>query len=429
MRRSILSYRKLFGKMPFQSQSRSPKARRAASRRFVIESLETRDLLAITATWTMHTALGIGSDDASDTIVVSANSAGKVTVNGVEVLGGSVNASAVAVLIVSGGGGNDTLNLSQVQPSKFTSLGYTLAVGGEGNDTIIGSVLKDIMRGDEGHDTYKFVGSGALGDDEIDDTGGSDTMDFSGLNLGSGSSGVTADLRTGGGASVSNGVSLTVSHSGINHVIGTSKNDTLTGNSGSNTLEGGAGHDLYKFIGSGALGTDTLVEGDGSDTIDFSGLTLGSGTSGVTADIRSGGGASVDNTVTLTVIYSGINHIIGTNKSDVLIGNSGSNKLTGLNGHDTIFGYGGDDWLEGGRGSDDMDGGAGDDTYYFDPTNGSLGNDSITEAPGVDFDILDFSPFTVPISIDITSTSPQTVVAGILTLTLSNSTAIEDVID
>jgi Ca2+-binding RTX toxin-like protein len=113
-------------------------------------------------------------------------------------------------------------------------------------------------------------------------------------------------------------------------------------------------------------------------------------------------------------------NVIGSALDDTIVGNLKDNQLDGLAG---------DDSLEGGRGDDALDGGgADDDTYVFSGST-DLGLDTIAEAANADTDTLDFSGLGAGITIDISSTTSNVqIAAGLLHLTLSSATGVENVI-
>src|SRR6059036_3921362 len=74
----------------------------------------------------------------------------------------------------------------------------------------------------------------------------------------------------------------------------------------------------------------------------------------------------------------------------------------------TLNGGSGNDTIKGGLGNDAMNGGADNDTYLFTGSN-NLGSDSITEAATADTDTIDFTGFGQAASINLASTSSQTV--------------------
>jgi Ca2+-binding RTX toxin-like protein len=119
-------------------------------------------------------------------------------------------------------------------------------------------------------------------------------------------------------------------------------------------------------------------------------------------------------------------------------GGDGSDMLVGGYGDDALSGGNGDDHIEGRSGNDALDGGADNDTYVF--AGQLLGSDTITEVASADEDTIDLSTLgqssgrylvVIPpagVSLDLSLTSQQTVMAGHLSLTLSSGLGIEDVL-
>jgi Ca2+-binding RTX toxin-like protein len=216
-----------------------------------------------------------------------------------------------------------------------------------------------------------------------------------------GPAGVTASLAT-----VSTGTGD--SFYGVNNLIGSAFNDTLTGSAGDNILIGGAGNDSIN----GGLGSDTAgylgassgvtvnlavttaqnTGGAGTDTLSNMENAIGSsfadtqtgglGNSvlegGAGADILDGGvgndtgkdtasyaGSSEGVTVDLRIttaqsskgdasgdVLSHFENLRGSGFSDTLLGDANVNTLEGLDGNDLLQGFGGADALKGGIGTD-----------------------------------------------------------------------------
>ena len=95
---------------------------------------------------------------------------------------------------------------------------------------------------------------------------------YASATSGNGATGVTVNLSTAGAQNTLNAGTDTLS--GIENIIGSAFNDTLTGTTGANVMDGGAGNDSL----SGLAGADTLVGGAGNDT-----LTGGAGNDSPTA--------------------------------------------------------------------------------------------------------------------------------------------------
>jgi Ca2+-binding RTX toxin-like protein len=151
------------------------------------------------------------------------------------------------------------LNLSLQVPQDTLSAGRVTIravenlLAGSGADLLIGDLANNRL-------------DGAAGDDTLDGGAGSDTL-IGGANGPFGdtvtyaatAAAVTVNLattvsqRTGG-----SGNDLLI---GLEHLVGSSFNDTLTGDGQSNRIAGGAGNDVIR----GGLGSDTLSGGAGND--------------------------------------------------------------------------------------------------------------------------------------------------------------------
>ncbi|WP_247896455.1 calcium-binding protein [Azospirillum argentinense] len=139
---------------------------------------------------------------------------------------------------------------------------------------------------------------------------------------------------------------------GANLLLGGAGNDLLIGSFLDETLRGGAGNDTLQ----GSRGADLLVGGAGIDTVDYSHSIFGGVTVDLATGIGSGSNAEGDR-------LSGIENVIGSSDSDILIGNAAANRLEGGGGYDTLYGGDGDDTLIGGGGHTLMFGGDGADTF------------------------------------------------------------------
>ena len=194
----------------------------------------------------------------------------------------------------------------------------------------------------------------------ITDTGGTDTLDFSGyafdqtINLGYASEGSSSTLASSVGGEINN---MTIAVGTIiENALGGSGDDTIIGNNANNVLTGNAGNDVIKGIGGG----DTLYGNAGADTMD--------------------GGDGND------FLY-GANGVDGS-------GDLSSNEMSGGDGNDFLRGGDGDDELDGGddndevrgnAGNDSMDGGAGiDEADYYYATSGVTVNLATGLASGGD---------------------------------------------
>lgn len=202
------------------------------------------------------------------------------------------------------------------------------AVGGGGNDVLVGNAAVNVLNGGAGQDTASYRGAAA---------------------------GITFVVGKGG-----NGDATGDTYISIERFEGTNHADTLLGGNGNDWLSGIGGNDYL----SGGNGNDTLLGGDGNDLIDG-----GNGTD--TID----GGAGDDS-------------ITGGNDNDTISGGAGNDVLQGDNGNDSLNGGDGNDRLEGGNGDDVLLGGAGGDVLLGqngnDILNGGAGDDVLTGGNGND---------------------------------------------
>ena len=151
-----------------------------------------------------------------------------------------------ATLEYEDGGGGFVSSASGVTAGFTIANGVIIenAIGGNGNDTIVGNEHSNEISGRGGSDDI----DGGDGNDTIDgNAGGDDLSSTSGTNTIYGSSG--NDVITGG--------------SGNDIVDGGSGDDTITDSAGRNTLSGGRGDDTI----TGGSGDDTIIGGMGQDSL------------------------------------------------------------------------------------------------------------------------------------------------------------------
>lgn len=260
------------------------------------------------------------------------------------------------------------------------------AVGGTGNDAIVGNQAANLLKGNAGIDSL----TGAAGDDVLDGGTGSDTVLYGGqrsqydvVKLADGSIQVT-DLRSGSpdgrdvvwnvewfqfvdrsysvselsgstsaplSPSVNTTPTTSVAESSPQSIVskGGASADRLYGDAGNDQLLGYAGNDILH----GAAGADRLDGGTGSDYASYSGAGAA-----VVADLLSRsanwGDAQGD-------VYVSIENLIGSAWADSLRGNNAANVIRGGEGNDSIYGRSGNDTLDGGLGDDVLYGQAGRD--------------------------------------------------------------------
>ena len=201
-------------------------------------------------------------------------------------------------------------------------------------------------------------------------------------------------------------VSIYPNASGSQIITGTDYNDsfkgdypgvgpgpfTFDGGAGSDSIVGGAANDTV--IGTADGVNDSYNGNGGTDTIDFSGLTLGQS---IVANLGAGAAAGAAiGTDTLSSFENlksggGDNSLFGSNVANVIQGGAGADNIVGGGGNDTLFGEADNDTLNGGvndfvvtpaAANDVLWGGTGIDTFRFE---GRFGNDAIGDTVTADW--------------------------------------------
>jgi Ca2+-binding RTX toxin-like protein len=323
----------------------------------------------------------------------------------------AINVNLATGVALDGNGGTDTL----------TSIENV--VGGEGNDTIFGSAVSNVLAGGNGDDLL----SGGAGVDTLDGGAGTDTVTYAGAGAG-----ITARLDLGFGSDEGGAFDTYV---GVENVIGTAFNDVLVGQAGVvNRLEGGNGDDFFTGEGIdiilGGAGNDTFFTGAGAAlNMDVAAAQLETVWGGFLADRMDGAAATANLTligqgptadtmiggagndfvyfrtgdqiaggagsdwavatfsstgVNLALNANGFENAWGSTSNDtlsgagaatgvVIIGDSGNDLITGGDASDFLYGFADNDTIKGGLGNDIIDGGAGNDRILYDAT--SFGTD------------------------------------------------------
>lgn len=231
----------------------------------------------------------------------------------------------------------------------FEAFDDTINASG-GNDTVYGLTGDDTLNGAGGNDT--LVGGG--GADTLNGGGGFDWVSYD-----SSVNGVTVNL---GANTASGGDAAGDSFSGIERVLGSRENDTITGNSTGNFLRGNDGNDTLNGAGGsdllrGDAGADALNGGGGFDWAYYSGSNAAV-TVNLQTNTGSGGHATGDT-------YVNIERVFGSRYDDTITGDNGVNYLRGALGDDTLNGGGGNDLLRGDAGADLLNGNGGNDWAYY----------------------------------------------------------------
>lgn len=363
--------------------------------------------------------------------------------------GDDVFSGTAASELLAGGAGNDTLS------------------GMDGNDILVGGTGNDILSGGSGADIYRFdlgdgqdivrdnaaltnaantdvdaieFGQGILATDvtvtqadggndfvlKINGTTDQITLDQAYVSTGyrieqirfaDGTIWSAADLftkattPTSGNDVFYGGASNEALSGGAGNdtLYGRSGNDLLTGGVGNDLMSGEAGDDIYHFdrgdgqdivrdfAGNGFGGNDTIEFGAGIAPGDVTVIQADSGNDLI---LQIAGGTdqiTLDNTANSTsyrieqvrfadgTVWSAAELLtratVPTGGNDVFYGGYDNDVLSGGAGNDTLRGMVGDDILSGGSGNDILDGGAGIDTVdYSDHSTGITVNLSVTAA-------------------------------------------------
>ena len=290
----------------------------------------------------------------------------------------------------------------------------------------------------------------------IHDTGGADTIDFSGSTAGT-----ILDLRAGHFSSVNghrNNVAIFAGHNAdstdyfIETGIGSAYADILIGNDGANVLDGRGGGDRMAGNGGDDVyfvdSPDDIVReraGGGDDTV----ILLDS-------NLKIAKIANVEHIIfadrsTLEVGDDASTPVAGSAAANVILGNNGDETLDGGAGGDVILGRGGDDLIIGGRdslasrdinntidvadledqtesddGNDSLYGGAGNDVILGgqgdDILDGGAGDDTLSGQAGVDV----FRGGAGVDTVDYSKESPFQLLVNLATNTASGGTASGD---
>ncbi|WP_109796442.1 calcium-binding protein, partial [Minwuia thermotolerans] len=211
-------------------------------------------------------------------------------------------ASLATGLVSDGFGGTDTLrDISRIEGSEF-------------GDALTGGDSNDSFRGRGGADTI----DGGAGSDEID------------YNNAGATTGVNVDLNAG---TASDGTGSIDVISNVERARGGAFGDTLTGDVNDNRFRG-------------MDGADSMVGGDGFDTVDYFGDAGDTnGQSGVTVNLTTERATDgFGNTDTI----QGFEAVFGTDFGDTITGDANANVLVGGDGTDFFFATAGNDTIHGG---------------------------------------------------------------------------------
>ncbi|MGQ0674399.1 MAG: S8 family serine peptidase, partial [Hyphomicrobium sp.] len=301
-----------------------------------------------------------GGTDTINASAVTTDSGIDLNAGGLSIIANGLMQIAAGTLIENalGGDGNDTISGNGVT---------NVIKGNRGNDTIYGLGGADLLAGDQGDDTL----IGGVGGDFLSGGAGRDTASYASsaravrVSLGDQQGGTWNGTATGGDAA---GDNLTY----IENLEGSRFHDVLTGNGEGNVLIGGAGNDQLD----GGGGSDRLIGGQGNDI-----YTVDNEFDVILEDRGAGTQDHVKTTLASYTMADNVEILEFTNWLDFHhgIGNALANRMFGHHGNDLLEGGGGNDTLAGGRGVDTLFGGANDDRLF-----GEDGNDTLLGGAGND---------------------------------------------
>ncbi len=266
------------------------------------------------------------------------------------------------------GSGRDFVFVDGGDDNVRSGAGDDTLIGGDGNDTLLGEDGDDFIIGD-------FTsGAGAatdlvLSSLAINDGGGAVTVGGWTLSTATGGDSVLANWLAAVRSSAGNGKDSILAGLGDDIVLSGGGDDTVDGGIGSDVIFGGAGDDL---LGGGALDTAALAVPDGGDYLfgeagddtllagDRDRAVLGGDENGVIAgdrDVAWFSDFTFGSYVNLTGwfrngpaygLVSGVTYVVGSSKSDTIVGDAGDNLIFGGDGADSLVGGDGDDLIFGG---------------------------------------------------------------------------------
>lgn len=378
---------------------------------------------------------------ASESLTITASPEGFVQVsidNEIEAKYSNIPASAIEIISIFGGDGNNRVDLQGVSIASYPNISSISVDGGKGADTILGSSFSDVLRGGDQNDSLQggagndsldggesndsLTGgdgndqlTGGAGDDTLTGSAGHDTLQaesgsdllfdsfnanltISATQLISNSGGVTetdalngfekALILGGGSANVIDasaiGVPVTLFGGGGNDVlIGSTQADALDGQTGNDTLTGLGGADSLV----GAAGNDTVKEALDQNLTLTNSTLLASGNSLpnvtdklATIELADLSGGLSRNKIDLSAFTASLGTTVnGNGQTDTIIGSPGPDIIFTLTGNDSINGLGGADIISAGGGNDTLSGGEGNDNL-----NGQNGDDSVLGDAGAD---------------------------------------------
>jgi Ca2+-binding RTX toxin-like protein/subtilisin-like proprotein convertase family protein len=312
-------------------------------------------------------------------------------------------------VILIGGAGVDFLFASTTgafDDELFGNAGDDVLASFGGNDQLTGGPGDDTQEGGIGDDTYLFLDDADPAEvDTLTDIGGTDTLDFSALPN---TAPVTVDMLSGPLLATHGTRTVTTADpTQFENAIGGAGDDTLGGNANDNLLIGNAGNDTLRgLIGldtlNGGAGNDVLEGGAGDDLYLFD-TAVGSEIDTITEDATLGGGSDTLNFSSLSI---GDNLTVNLSEaaSTTFASHTGRTLVTLSPGDaaliENVTGGAGDDSLTDNQADNTLIGNTGNDVYFFvDPTGAQT--DTVAEQANEGTDRLDFGMMTTGVQVDL----------------------------
>ncbi len=363
-------------------------------------------------------AVGGGGDGQADNVTVNGTNGGDT----VEVVGNGTSASVVGLsalvsianlegandqLLISGLGGDDTINASTLVADvvKLTidgGAGDDTILGSRGADSLLGGDGNDFVDGQQGNDVAQLGAGDDLfqwdpgdGSDIVEGGDGTDTMLFNGANLSE-----SFDLSANGPRArffrdVGN---ITMDLNDVERVhlnaLGGADNVVVNDLSGTDVTK--VAIDLAGIIGGdagdGAADLVTVIGTAGDDRIVVTSDAAGIAIKGLPAEVDIAHAEAGDQ-----LVVNGLGGDDVIDASGLAAGTLGVQLAGGL-GKDTLIGSQGDDTILGGDGDDTALMGDGDDTFVWNP-----GDDNDTIEGQAGFDTMRFNGANVAEKVDISA--------------------------
>ncbi|MCJ9754236.1 tandem-95 repeat protein, partial [Neorhizobium sp. BETTINA12A] len=332
------------------------------------------------------TATDADGDAATSTVTVRVDAAGSIDSINYSSLSTSVfvNLDGAAHMVGGQTVAADTATDGATVIDKVIGIdsvsGIVDALGGAGNDVLIGGDEANKLTGNGGNDYL----DGGLGADVLDGGEGNDTFVLGADVTGSG----TRNIQLGDGSL------LAVNIAGL---AGTA--DQVIGGAGYDTIilerDGKSGFVADYSTAPGYLsGVEKIVGTDGNDVIL---LAAGSTADGGPITIEGGDGNDIlggSNSADIINGGTGNDLISGLGGNDILKGGAGNDKIWGGLGADKLYGEDGNDMLVGGKGDDLLDGGTNSAVGFNRPSNPASGDAATIIASAFGGDTADYSSLT-----------------------------------